>query len=400
MQSLSSSEKEICANASSDKSGHWHPCFDKADDPLNLIVQQLSPDCLDAETVQSWEDLVSRNPASGFMQRLSWARFKSKMGQIARIILVKQNDEIVAGTLVYAGYDPKKPSIMVAPYGPVLPWQDAQLARACLRLILEAAEKIAAELNIVSLRIEPRIEHPVPRLLSEFGAGPCNLVPAETLLLDLTPEPAAILAQMKAKCRYNISLSQRKGVQVRELQLDALHDPNEKPPLDILYSMLEEASDRDDFYLEPRSFFETLLAELGNSEDQILRLFIAEHDGCLLGALLLVTEGQRATYLYGGISNLKRNLMPGYALQWKAMTEAKAAGCTSYDFYGFDQFAVPGHAYARFSRFKRGFGGRAMRFIGAQDYVFMDRLVDNVVMFFKDLPESSCMKNLDNDQDL
>ena len=337
---------------------------------------------------------------------------------------------------------------MVAPYGPVLPWHDDKLARECLRLILDTAEKIAIELNIVSLRIEPRIEHPVPSMLSEFGTGACNLVPAETLLLDLTMDAPAILAQMKAKCRYNISLSNRKGVQVRELQLTKgvtlasesasevypsdgsagfqpasnCSDPwsvgvppasvdanksSERPPLDYLHSMLEEASDRDDFYLEPRVFFETLLSELGGPVKDIyqnndspsselapsLRLYVAEHEGDLLGALLMVIEGNRATYLYGGVSNIKRNLMPGYALQWKAILDAKSAGCTTYDFYGFDQFSLPGHAYARFSRFKRGFGGRAVRFIGAQDYVFMDRLVDNVVMFFKDLPDKNANQN-------
>lgn len=357
---------------------------------MNLIVEQFSPDSLDAKTAEAWERFVSMNPASGFMQRLNWARFKSKMGQIARIILVRADHEIIAGTLVYAGHDAKKPSIMVAPYGPVLPWNDDQLARQSLRLILQSAEQISRELNIVSFRVEPRIEHPVPNLLREFGAGPCNLVPAETLLLDLRASENEILAQMKAKCRYNISLSQRRGVQVRELALE------QKSSLELLYSMLEEASDRDDFYLEPRSFFETLLSEFSGAGDKMLRLYIAEHESDLLGALLLVVEGKRATYLYGGISNKKRSLMPGYALQWKAITDGKLAGCESYDFYGFDQFAVPHHAYARFSRFKRGFGGRAVRFIGAQDYVFMDRLVDNVVMFFQDLPETSCLKNSDD----
>ena len=407
------------------------PAINSVETAQTLLVEQLSIDSLDDMTARAWDDLVSANPAAGFMQRVSWARFKSAMGQIARVILVRRNSEIVAGTWLYAGHDPKKPSIMVAPYGPVLPWHEDALARQCLRLIIATAEKIASELNIVSLRIEPRIERPVPSLLSEFGSGPCNLVPAETLLLNLDVEPKEILAQMKHKCRYNIALAERKGVQVRELLVDSVckdsasrddsielsfdamecssdstrtlahetdsHD-NQKfdsrtKALDCLYRMLEEASDRDDFYLEPRSFFETLLNELGNARDQALRLFVAEHDGDLLGALLMVIEGRRATYLYGGISNHKRNLMSGYALQWRAITEAKAAGCTTYDFYGFDQFSVPSHSYARFSRFKRGFGGRAVRFIGAQDYVFMDRLVDNVVMFFKDLPETSCMKN-------
>jgi lipid II:glycine glycyltransferase (peptidoglycan interpeptide bridge formation enzyme) len=94
---------------------------------------------------------------------------------------------------------------------------------------------------------------------------------------------------------------------------------------------------------------------------------------------LLITYGNRGTYLYGGITNQKRNIMAGYALQWAAMKAAKEAGCTTYDFYGFDPFRAPGHRYARFSQFKSQFGGNVMRFIGAQDYFFLDNVADAFV---------------------
>lgn len=333
-----------------------------------------------------WDSFVESNPATGFMQKTAWAKFKSKMGQVVRLVVVRDGERLVAGALLYSGSDEKRPSIMVSPYGPVLPWDNESLARKCLGLIMNKAEQIAMQLNLVSLRIEPRVEHPVPSFLSQFGRGPCNLVPAETLLLDLRLSEEELLSQMKAKCRYNISLSRRKGLLVREHLQQSLDAESLRKAVDDLYDMLEEASDRDDFYLEPKSFFESLIGETCvGRPNSFLRLFTVEHEGELLGALLMVLDGPRATYLYGGISNSKRNTMPGYALQWAAITYAKAAGCLAYDFYGFDQFSVPGHSYARFSRFKSGFGGRAVRYIGAQDYVFMDKLVDNVVAFFKDL---------------
>lgn len=105
----------------------------------------------------------------------------------------------------------------------------------------------------------------------------------------------------------------------------------------------------------------------------------AEHEGDTLGALMLVTYGPRATYLYGGIADNKRNMMAGYALQWAAMEAARECGCSTYDFYGYDAFRSSEHPYARFSQFKSRFGGEVVRFTGAQDYFFMDNLADAFV---------------------
>lgn len=326
-----------------------------------------------------WEALVGKNPQAGFMQSLHWARFKESCEQTAIHLVIRSDKRLIAGCFLYTCPDEKRPTVLIAPYGPVLPWHDQDLASRCLRLILEKASEIAKRVNAVSLRIEPRIHFPAPSLLHEFAVAPVNLVPAETLLLDLTQDLNVLLSQMKAKCRYNISLSARKGVEVRDLAAQE----SKSEPSSIIYDLLEEASDRDDFYLEPDSFFKNLIEHLLPSG--LLRVFIAEHESDPLGCLLMITHGDKATYLYGGIANQKRNLMAGYALQWHAIKEAKLAGCTAYDFYGYDQFQSPHHPYARFSRFKSGFGGSAVRFIGAQDYMFMDRLVDNVIHFFKDL---------------
>ncbi len=322
-----------------------------------------------------WEALVANNEQSGFMQSLYWAQFKQASEQTVFQLVVSNENKMIAGCLLYACPDPKRPSILLAPYGPVLPFGNDELASQCLRLIINEAEKIAANINAVSMRIEPRVPHPFPRILHEFARAPVNLVPATTMYLDLRQDLDTILQGMKPKCRYNTLLAERRGVTVRE--------ENGPEAANILYQLLDEASERDGFSLEHPSFFRILLDTL--LPTGILRVFIAEHENDKLGALALITHGKKATYLYGGISNNKRHLMPGYALQWKAIRSAKELGCENYDFYGYDQFQSPSHSYARFSRFKQGFGGTPERFIGAQDYIFMDKLVDNVIGFFQDV---------------
>jgi lipid II:glycine glycyltransferase (peptidoglycan interpeptide bridge formation enzyme) len=210
--------------------------------------------------------------------------------------------------------------------------------------------------------------------LREFGRAPVDLVPRDTLYIDLSQSEKSLLSSMKAKGRYNIKLAKKAGVSIK---IDYTVECVKR-----FYSIMTEASIRDQFTVEPHQFFEHL-ADVLVPEAKATFLF-AEHESDTLGTLLLVTYGDRATYLYGGITNWKRNLMGGYLLQWEAMKLAKNAGCSIYDFYGFDPFRSPEHQYARFSQFKSQFGGKVVRFIGAQDYFFLDNVADAFIKVVKE----------------
>ncbi|MBX9722911.1 MAG: peptidoglycan bridge formation glycyltransferase FemA/FemB family protein, partial [Candidatus Obscuribacterales bacterium] len=152
------------------------------------------------------------------------------------------------------------------------------------------------------------------------------------------------------------------------------------------YAVMEKSASRDHFLLEPFAYFVQMVEHL--FEAGMAQFVFVEHEDEILATMLLVTYGGRATYFYGGITNRKRNLMAGYALQWEAIRLAKQAGCTSYDFFGFDQFRSPNNAYARFSQFKSMFGGQVIRHIGAQDYFFTSNLADAVIRALNDVGNS------------
>lgn len=334
---------------------------------MTLTVCQL--DDLDpaGELGRRWEALASGSPASGVMQSLHWAAFKRRQGLAVLHLGLLQDRTLVGGALCYAAPHSRGAGLLVAPEGPVLPWEDPALARAGLRLLLQAAERAAPE--ALALRVEPRLEPPLPRPLRSFRRAPLDLLPTETLYLDLGGPPERLLAQMRPKGRYNIGLAARRGVTVRE----------DRSPgaARRLAALLAEVGQRDGFFVEQPAFFENLTDAL--APPGLARCLFAEHAGETLGALLLVCYGARATYLYGGVCNQRRELMAGYALQWAAMQAARAAGCQTYDFYGYEPYGAPEHLYAGFSRFKRQFGGQPRRFIGAHDAFFLDRLADAVV---------------------
>ena len=71
--------------------------------------------------------------------------------------------------------------------------------------------------------------------------------------------------------------------------------------------------------------------------------------------------------------------MPNHALQWAAMRWARERGCETYDLWGVpdEEKAVLEAEFTERSgdlwgvyRFKRGFGGRLLRYVGTYDYVY------------------------------
>jgi lipid II:glycine glycyltransferase (peptidoglycan interpeptide bridge formation enzyme) len=332
-------------------------------------VQLLKMCTTDYSLRQRWEKLVQSNGACGIMQSLPWAQMKQRQGLNILHLGIFDNGELTGGAIYYMSKTQNGAGVLVAPEGPVIPWDNRQKSTQYLRLLTQAAQEYATSHGIISMRIEPRIPPPQPALLREFARAPVDLVPSETLYLDLGPEEEEILQAMKAKGRYNIRLAQKNGIVVSEHKSSQV--------VCEFYDAVKQASERDDFALEPESFFQHLAEVLCPS--QHATFFLAKHEGELLGALLLINYGKRGTYLYGGVTNTKRNLMAGYALQWAAIRKARSLGCQTYDFYGYIKHRTPDHEYAKFSQFKSRFGGQAIRFVGAQDYFFIDNMAAALV---------------------
>lgn len=322
-----------------------------------------------------WDQLVLASNSSGFMQSSHWAKFKRQMGFSVLHLALFANQTLVGGAVFYTGTNNKGVGLLVAPDGPVLPWDNSTLAEQGMQLLIDRSRDYAERLGIMAMRIAPRLSAPKPDALRAFGPSPLNVIESKTMYLDLKQDSTQMLARMKPKGRYNIGLAQRNGVTIREEStISATH---------AFYKVMREVAARDNFSSEPLSHFAALTETLCPAG--LARVFFAEHEGDTLGALLMITFGNRATYLYGGTTNTKRNLMGGYALQWAAITAARESGCEVYDFWGFDPTVPTEHAYAGFSRFKSQFNGEAINLIGTHDYYFVDHLADAVIRAMKEI---------------
>ncbi len=200
--------------------------------------------------------------------------------------------------------------------------------------------------------------------------APTDILPSHTVFIDLSRDEDSILRAMKPKTRYNIRLSGRKGVNVREIT------PDELP---LWYDLYCQTARRNKIRLDNIGYFEKVAGTREEDSDcQVdVRLLMAEAGGRPLAGMFLVMSGGRATYLYGASSNSSRNLMAPYALQWEAIRISKAMGCTHYDFFGISPDPDPSHPMFGLYRFKTGFGGRIRHRQGCWDYPLREKDYEN-----------------------
>lgn len=323
-----------------------------------------------------WDVFMQASPTGCFMQAWAWADFKQIEGyQSFRYGLFIEQHVLVGGCCFYYYPQAHTANLLVAPGAPCfLPGFE----QAGMPLLLEQARVLAKNVGAIALRIEPlwlekRLEKPA--YLNEFVRAPVELLPSETLLIDLRPTIANILASMKPKGRYNIRLSQRYGV-TTQFTTDSQAIP-------VFYNLFWETVQRQQFFGEPYSFFINLCQTLFAAN--MAEIGWATWQNEVLATVLIVYWGDRATYLYGGRSEAHPHVMASYGLHWAAMQRAKTKGCNLYDFYGYTR--NPTHNYAKFSQFKRQFGGTPVTTIGAHDYFFYDQLAETLIGLFKRLGE-------------
>lgn len=313
----------------------------------------------------AWDAMAIAHPQTHFMQSWAWSSFKAREGyQVARLALIDADRAIVGGCLVLA-YGGRGPTWLLSPGGPLLPvgWEAEAIA-----LLSESLAALAQDWGAIGWRIEPQVAaDPRPAWLSGFQRSPADLVPVETVVVDLDQPAPDRLAAMKPKGRYNLRLSQRHGVTV-----DFAADPQIMP---LFYDLFWQTVQRHQFFGEPYRCFLNLAQTLMPAG--LLEVAIARWQGRPLVAAAIVYWGTTATYLYGGRVDDAPPVMAAYALHWAAMERARSRGCRHYDFYGYTR--DPHHGYAKFSQFKGQFGGRVVQQVGAHDRLFYDRLAATVL---------------------
>jgi lipid II:glycine glycyltransferase (peptidoglycan interpeptide bridge formation enzyme) len=310
--------------------------------------------------------LAACEGADSFLQSAMWGDFKFRFGWEPRAFLVDWAGFGARSLLVLSRRLVPGFSFAYVPWGPELPPGFPP----------EAGPRALAELGRALRQLLPRhtafirFDPPWSAGDGAFLPGPpfiraaADIQPPDTVLVDLSPERRDILAAMKPKWRYNIGLAEKRGVTVSRRGGAA---PDEKD-IAAFYRLLAETAERDGILVHQAGYYQTLFELCRSAASGELRLYFAEHEGDTLAAVAVLCRRKQATYLYGASANIKRNLMAPYALQWRAMGDAKDSGCVLYDMFGIAPDDDPRHPMAGLYRFKTGFGGTIIHRPGSWDY--------------------------------
>lgn len=323
---------------------------------------------LNAGHRNDWNELVRSSEASGFMQSWEWGEFKEAEGAAVERLGIFEGGKLIAGTIVYSVETSIGVSPLAMPHGPVLPWRDPARAEACFGLLKAWLAAKAARIGSPMARFEPFLGA-LPPYLSGALRSPLDLVPTPTLLVPVAGDDARLLAGMTQKGRYNVRLAERKGVEVASAADNSLTGE--------FHELFDLTCARHNFPGEPVGFFTRLMEALGPAG--MARVYLATYKGMPAASLVALFFGNKATYLYGGTSPFLRHTMASYALHWRVMRDARAAGCGLYDLYGVAPADQPSHPYAKFSAFKARFGGFMACSAGAHDLYFYPQLAKTLV---------------------
>lgn len=157
--------------------------------------------------------------------------------------------------------------------------------------------------------------------------APHDMQPRQIFVLDITKSEEELLAEMKAKTRYNIRLAGKKKVKVACIMynVSCIRYIEEFIRLTKIMAKRQGITAHPDEYY--RKMFETIPGE-------ILKLYVAEYQNKIVAANIMIFYGDVCTYLHGASDDEYRNVMAPYLLQWQAIKDAKEVGCKSYDFGG------------------------------------------------------------------
>ncbi len=216
-----------------------------------------------------------------------------------------------------------------------------------------------------------------------FRTADRTLGQRSSIRLDLTRSEDDIFASFSKGHRADTKRAMRDGVVVRE--------GTDEADVDWLHRMLGATTERKAFEFHSASYYRALWRHFGDAAS----LFLAEWQGDVVAATLNIAWGDTGLYLFAGSTRAGLQSRAGHLLQWESIRWAKRGGARTWDLWGIadargrmellratgvaedapEMLALDAEARRDpkdgLERFKKGWGGYAVRVVPAYDKVFI-----------------------------
>lgn len=287
------------------------------------------------------------------LQSQLWGDFREKTG----VKVVRKNDlQVTIHPILYTnlkiGYFPK----------------GKEINQKMLNDLLE----IGKTNNCIFIQIEPSVEKSNAKKYNfkNLYRSAHPIFTKYNFVLDLTKSEEELLKNMNQKTRYNIRLAQKKGVEIIE--------DNSDKAFEEYLELTKETTQRQKFYAHKERYhklmWETLRTQNKNNEFSI-HLFKAIYNKETLATWILFILGDTLYYPYGASSIKYREVMASNLMMWEVIRFGKKLNLKKFDMWG----ALGPNPNVKdpwygFHRFKEGYGGKLVEYMGSFDFVINENL--------------------------
>jgi lipid II:glycine glycyltransferase (peptidoglycan interpeptide bridge formation enzyme) len=329
-----------------------------------------------------WDSLATSLGAQPF-QAWAWGALKQDFGWQPHRFAT--SDRTAAAQVLVRPFSGL--SVAYAPRGPFPVTAEGTLDESLLDHVIGLARRRRAAF----LRFEPDLLITDPRApaLDEFlrargfRTSEKTLGQRSSIRLDLTRTEDEIFASFSKGHRADTKRAMRDGVTVRRATDEA--------DVDWLHRMLGATTERKSFEFHSAAYYRALWRHFGDAAS----LLLAEWQGEVVAATLNIAWAGNGLYLFAGSTRAGLQSRAGHLLQWESIRWAKARGATSWDLWGIadargrmellryegvaddsaQMIALDEEARRDpkdgLERFKKGWGGHAVRVVPAYDKVFI-----------------------------
>lgn len=288
-----------------------------------------------------------------FLQTNEWLKFQNSVGNKT----FRFDDGKITANIIKLGL-PMGKSMLYIPHGPDIRFDDIRggLKNEVANFVTYL-KNLAREEKAIFVKIEPASDLVMELLYRRgFRRSSKQIQPYKTVVLDLSLSEEHLLGKMHAKTRYNINLSEKKGLSLEE-----------SDDLDVFWKLLKQTAKKDQFSTHSRDYYEKMLNFFGEGELKT-KLFLVKYGNKYIGGAVVMLYNDTAYYLHGAMDREHKNLMAPYFMHWEIIKWLKASRLSSnklfYDLWGIDAKKWPG-----VTRFKLGWGGDLKEYPGSFDLV-------------------------------
>ncbi len=317
-----------------------------------------------ADKLPEYEAFLQSHPKGHFAQSVLWAKQKPLWHWEAIVTRNDQGNICGSMSVLIRKIIPGLPyTMMYCCRGPVTDLDD----RKTIADLIDGAKTLAKQHHSYVIKIDPDVpsyETGYTDILKSLGFSLTGggatfdaIQPQYVFRLNTAGKTIdELLAALPQSTRRKVRAGGKKGVITKICGIEAVPE---------FASLMLETGVRDGFVTRDASYFENMLQNLGEHA----RLYMAYYEDKPIAGTLAIWYGDKVWYLYGASSNEHRNLMPNYMLQWNMIEWAVEKGCRLYDFRGVPGQVGEDHPLYGLYKFKLGFGGDYVEFVGEMDLI-------------------------------